>query len=114
MLGNQLPDESCDMTNTNNVSQFSVKTQAYRAKSFVLLTTLKVYESVCLCLKVMNEDDVIYADIILPVLPGSDSMRVHECEFTEYACVRYNQSAVQDINCSVYFLCLQECYCHVL
>ncbi|XP_038582732.1 uncharacterized protein LOC119908885 [Micropterus salmoides] len=54
---NQLPDESCDMTNTNNV---------------------------------MNEDDVIYADIILPVLPGSDSMRVHECESTEYACVRYN------------------------
>ncbi|CAK6962592.1 uncharacterized protein LOC122965585 [Scomber scombrus] len=36
---------------------------------------------------VMNTDDVIYSDIIFPV--GSDSVRVHECGSTEYACIRY-------------------------
>ncbi|XP_040920695.1 uncharacterized protein LOC121199814 [Toxotes jaculatrix] len=35
----------------------------------------------------MKTDDVIYADIILPV--DSDRVVVHECESTEYACVRY-------------------------
>ncbi|XP_022593597.1 uncharacterized protein LOC111216370 [Seriola dumerili] len=36
---------------------------------------------------VMNTDDVIYADIILPAV--SDRVLVLECESTEYACVRY-------------------------
>ncbi|XP_058470134.1 uncharacterized protein LOC131444033 [Solea solea] len=35
----------------------------------------------------VNTDDVIYADIIHP--SGSDSVWVHECESTEYACVQY-------------------------
>lgn len=41
----------------------------------------------CVCLQVLNEDDVIYAEIILPI--GSDGVLVQECESTEYACVRY-------------------------
>ncbi|KAG8011191.1 hypothetical protein GBF38_005878, partial [Nibea albiflora] len=36
---------------------------------------------------VMNADDVIYADILVPV--GSGVVWVQECESTEYACVRY-------------------------
>ncbi|KAK2856408.1 hypothetical protein Q5P01_005143 [Channa striata] len=36
---------------------------------------------------VMNTDDVIYVNVILPA--GSESVCVHECESTEYACVRY-------------------------
>ncbi|KAF0023273.1 hypothetical protein F2P81_023903 [Scophthalmus maximus] len=35
---------------------------------------------------VTNTDDVIYADIIVPI--GSDRVWVNECETTEYACVR--------------------------
>ncbi|KAM9703458.1 uncharacterized protein ACNS7B_002175 [Menidia menidia] len=35
----------------------------------------------------MNEDDMIYADIVLPVNP--DSVLVQESETTEYACIRY-------------------------
>ncbi|XP_041661710.1 uncharacterized protein LOC121521652 [Cheilinus undulatus] len=37
---------------------------------------------------VVNADDVIYAEIMLPA--GSERVLVHECESTEYACVRYN------------------------
>ncbi|XP_027139691.1 uncharacterized protein LOC104924698 isoform X2 [Larimichthys crocea] len=36
---------------------------------------------------VMNADDVIYADILVPV--DSGEVWVQECESTEYACVRY-------------------------
>ncbi|XP_019947123.2 uncharacterized protein [Paralichthys olivaceus] len=36
---------------------------------------------------VVNTDDVIYADIILP--SGSDRVWDHDCESTEYSCVRY-------------------------
>ncbi|XP_034006574.1 uncharacterized protein LOC117498529 [Trematomus bernacchii] len=36
---------------------------------------------------VVNADDVIYADIILPVSP--DRLQVHDCDSTVYACVRY-------------------------
>ncbi|KAM4522865.1 uncharacterized protein PAE49_002421 [Odontesthes bonariensis] len=36
---------------------------------------------------VMYADDVIYADIILPV--SSEAVQVQECETTEYACIRY-------------------------
>lgn len=41
----------------------------------------------CVCLQVMNMDDVIYADIIFPL--GSDRVCVHECDSTEYACIQY-------------------------
>ncbi|KAJ4928810.1 hypothetical protein JOQ06_004435 [Pogonophryne albipinna] len=37
--------------------------------------------------QVVNADDVIYADIILPVSP--DRLQVHDCDSTVYACVRY-------------------------
>ncbi|XP_051264648.1 uncharacterized protein LOC127368167 isoform X2 [Dicentrarchus labrax] len=36
---------------------------------------------------VTNADDVIYAEVSLPV--GSGRLLVHECESTEYACVQY-------------------------
>ncbi|KAK2890309.1 hypothetical protein Q8A73_018609 [Channa argus] len=36
---------------------------------------------------VINTDDVIYADVILPA--SADRVCVHECESSEYACVRY-------------------------
>ncbi|KAK5903764.1 hypothetical protein CgunFtcFv8_007516 [Champsocephalus gunnari] len=37
---------------------------------------------------VVNADDVIYADIILPVSPDR-LQQIHDCDSTVYACVRY-------------------------
>lgn len=42
---------------------------------------------VCVCLQAGDADDVVYADMVLPVV--GDPARVPERESTEYASVRY-------------------------
>lgn len=86
VLDMQLPDEPSSVQHTsNNVSRWSLN---IIYSIFVLLTALKTNEMMCVCFKVLKTDDVIYADICFSA--GSEGVCVHECESTEYACVRYN------------------------
>lgn len=88
ILGNQLPDESNNTTSTINVSRFLCKnTHGENFSCFRPLWKLTSNVCFCFCLQVTSADDVIYADVILPVASGCVWTR--ESESTDYACVRY-------------------------
>lgn len=78
MLISDLPEASCPAAIHDHVSQPEIET---------LSCGLKREQNVKRFASPQVADDVIYADVVLPV--GSDRVSFSQGQDTEYACIRY-------------------------